>query len=219
MWLVALVTLAMAALTGCGGDRQASESESLQSSAAGEQEPSSSEGGAPEVEESQLQEGYSLLYQGVAGLQHVDKAFLVKFEKDRVQDIVTAVSDFADELTDELDSWAEAGAIRTDLDPLPEMEKRKLAAVRKARLISFAPVVGRTGANWQRTLLLSQSGALNQLRHLTRVMAEAEPDEARGSRLAEVAETLDGHYDRVVVALNDLYFCHDDPEPSLEEGN
>ena len=166
-----------------------------------------------------LQEGYSLLASNVAGLQHVDKAFLIKFETDRVQNTVQGISDYASELDGMLEAWAEASdAVRLDLEPLPEIERRKLAAVQRDRLISFAPVVGRTGANFQRTLLLSQSGALNQLRHLAEVIADAEVDDSRRQEMLRVAGVLDSLYDEVVVILNDTYFCHDDPEPSLNEG-
>ncbi len=167
----------------------------------------------------QLQEGYSLLYSSISGLKFVDKAFLIKFENDRTQKIVTEVSDFSGELAKELESWADTTkTVKIDLDPLPEFEKRKLAAVSKDRLLSFAPIVGRTGANFQRTLLLSQSGALNQMRHLATVIAEGEPNEARATRMHEVSDQFDDLYDQVVVVLNDLYFCDNDPEPSIKEG-
>ena len=47
--------------------------------------------------------------------------------------------------------------VRIDLDPLPEMEKRKRLAIAKDRALDFAPVIGRGGGEYERTVLIAVS--------------------------------------------------------------
>ena len=120
-----------------------------------------------------LNDGYSLLYQTVSGLRFSDDLLLVKSESDTVQKVEENIADTASDMRGELEQLAENyPAIDLERAPLPEIEVKKRSAVNNDRLASIAPLVGRSGPAFERTLLLSNSGALNQTSFLCNVMAE-----------------------------------------------
>lgn len=156
-----------------------------------------------------LNEGYSMLYTSVSGLGNVDKALLVKFENDETQRVVTDTTTVMSELAAQLEQLA---TNYPDLDlklmPLPAIERKSQAAATAARIKSFAPVVGRTGADFERTLLLTLGGGLNQLRHLARVMVEAERSTQRRKFLSDAEDRMDKSYGQIQQLLNAQYFTH-----------
>jgi hypothetical protein len=139
-----------------------------------------------------LSEGYSMLYKDASNLDLAELILYVKVESEAVDKIVTAV--------------AEVGGVRIDLDPLPEMEKRKRAAIRKDRARYFAPVIGHGGREYERTVLIGYANGINHERHLCQVMAEAEPDASLKKFLLDAEKRYDGLYDRVTALLEKEYF-------------
>jgi len=86
------------------------------------------------------------------------------------------------------------------------MEKRKRAEIGKDRAREFAPVVGKGGREYERTMLLSYANGLNHERHLCEVMAEAEPDAGLKKFLLETEKRYDGLYKLVTELLEKEYF-------------
>src|SRR5689334_8347001 len=124
-----------------------------------------------------LSEGYSLLYQEASSLDLSDLILLVKVESDSMHAFVSAAADVGKQTKEELERIAkDYPGVRIDLDPLPEMEKRKRAALSKERAHYFAPVVGHGGREYERSVLIAYANGMNHERHLCQVMAEAEPD-------------------------------------------
>lgn len=155
-----------------------------------------------------LNHGYGQLFDTASGLQHVNKILYVKFESNKVEAVIDDISEYSEVLAGQLKTLVkDYPALRIDDTGLSEMEARKRDAVNKDRIKSLAPVVGQTGKDFERTLLLTQSGALNQLRFLARVIQEEEKDENRRNFLKDVANHFDELYDRVVKLLHSEYFC------------
>jgi hypothetical protein len=154
-----------------------------------------------------LSEGYSILYRDAGNLDLSELILYVKAESDAMKGVVTAVAEMGGELKKDLERIAkDYPGVRIDLDPLPEMEKRKRAAVGKDRAKEFAPVVGKGGREYERTVLLSFANGLNHERHLCQVMAEAEPDAGLKKFLLETGKRYDGLYERVTALLEKEYF-------------
>jgi hypothetical protein len=175
--------------------------------ACGKVETDQGEASAPSAQRLMLSQGYSMLYFDASRLQFAKLILYIKVESDAVNQIVTAISDYGRELEKELERMArDFPAVRIDLDPLPEMEKRKRSDVNEERAISFAPVVGRTGGDFERTLLLSMSAILSQESHLCKVMADEEPDPGLKKFLLDSKQRFDDLYDRAVDLLNREYF-------------
>jgi hypothetical protein len=155
-----------------------------------------------------LAEGYSLLYQDARKFDASDVVLLVKSESDAMKKIVSAISETGDELKKDLERIAkDYPGVRINLDPLPEMEKRKRLAVGMTRAKEFAPVIGKGGREYERTVLLSISNGLNHDRHLCKVMAEAETDAGLKKFLLETEKKYDGLYEDVMALLRKEYFA------------
>jgi hypothetical protein len=154
-----------------------------------------------------LSEGYSMLYRDAANLDLTDLILYVKVESEKVNEIVTSVAKFGGELKKDLERIAkDYPGVRIDLDPLPEMEKRKRTALGKDRARYFAPVIGHGGREYERTVLLAFSNGINHERHLCQVMAEEEPDASLKKFLIDTQKRYDGLYDRTAALLDKEYF-------------
>ena len=154
-----------------------------------------------------LSEGYSMLYKDSSNLDLAELILYVKVESEAMNKVVTAVAEVGGQLKKDLERIAkDYPGVRIDLDPLPEMEKRKRAAIGKDRARYFAPIVGHGGREYERTVLLSYANGINHERHLCRVMAEAEPDAGLKKFLLDAEKRYDGLYERVTALLEKEYF-------------
>jgi len=164
---------------------------------------------APELSKQRLMlsEGYSMLYADAGNLDLAKFILYVKVESEPVDKIVTAVAEFGGQLKKDLEKIAkDYPGVRIDLDPLPEMEKRKRAALTKDRVRYFAPVIGHGGREYERTVLIGYVNGINHERHLCQVLAEAETDANLKKFLLDAEKRYDGLYDRITALLNKEYF-------------
>jgi len=121
--------------------------------------------------------------------------------------VVTEIADVGGDIKKDLERIAkDYPGVRIDLDPLPEMEKRKRAAIAKDRAKYFAPVVGHGGREYERTVLLGFANGLNHESHLCQVMAEAEPDAGLKKFLLDTEKRYDALNERVTTLLEKEYF-------------
>lgn len=162
-----------------------------------------------------LENGYAQMYGGVKSLGWTDKIFLIRFETDAVEAFGTKLTDDAKDLQDDLEYLADVTPwLDLNNTGMPEIENMKLKAVQKDRLKSFLPIIGRSQPNFERTLLLSNSGVLNQMQHLSTVMLDIEVDPHRRDFLKKAHSTFVELYEDNVVLLNRDYFCHNKGEES-----
>ena len=164
---------------------------------------------APELSKQRLvlSEGYSMLYRDASNLDLAELILFVKVESEAMEKVVTAVADFGGQLKKDLERIAkDYPGVRIDLDPLPEMEKRKRAEIAKDRARHFAPVIGHGGREYERTVLISYANGINHERKLCQVMAEAEPDAGLKKFLLDAEKRYDGLYNRVTALLEKDYF-------------
>jgi len=154
-----------------------------------------------------LSAGYSMLYQDASTLDLSELILYVKVESEAMEKVTTAVAEVGGQLKKDLERIAkDYPGVRIDLDPLPEMEKRKRAALAKDRARYFAPVIGHGGREYERTVLIGYANGINHERHLCKVMAEAEPDASLKKFLLDAEKRYDGAYDRVMTLLDKEYF-------------
>jgi hypothetical protein len=154
-----------------------------------------------------LNEGYSIFYSTVDDLSKFDLIFLVKSESQPVRSLTTAVTDYADTLKTTLDRVArDYPAIDMELEPLPVLEQRTRQQMTRDRIVSFAPVVGLKGESFDRRMLQSLEGTLNNLRFMAKSLADEEPEPS----LKEIATTahnrLEQLYAEVLDMLDEKYF-------------
>jgi hypothetical protein len=163
-----------------------------------------------------LSEGYSMLYKDASSLDLTELILYVKVESDAMDKLVTAVAEVGGQMKKDLERITkDHPGVRINLDPLPEMEKRKRAAIAKDRARYFAPIVGHGGREYERTVLIGYANGMNHERHLCQVMAEAEPDASLKKFLLDAEKRYDGLYDRVIALLDKDYFK--DPNGKTKE--
>ncbi len=156
-----------------------------------------------------LNEGYSIFYSTLDGLSKFDMVFLVKSEAEAVNEVTTAVTEYADTLKATLERVAkDYPAVDIELDPLPVIEQRTRAGMTKDRIVSFAPVVGLTGESFDRRMLQALEGTLNNLRFMAEALADEEPEPSL-KQIATTAHTrLEQLYQQVLAMLDEKYFIN-----------
>ena len=156
-----------------------------------------------------LNEGYSLLYRDLDDLSKIHLIFLVKSESNPVNELTTAVTEYADSLKSTLDRVArDYPAVNIKLDPLPVIEQRTRSEIGKDRLLSFAPVVGLTGESFDRRVLQNLEGLLNHLRFNAKALADAEPEPSLKQIATTAHNKLDGFYMQVLDMLREKYYIN-----------
>ena len=154
-----------------------------------------------------VSEGYSLMYDAASKLKFGDELLLVKIEADPVDEIISDISTYAADLQDQFEELAERDpVVKLDLDLLPAMEVMTRDSVAGERV---PDLLSRSGKDFERLLLLTQSGTLNQSRHLARVMVDTETNPERKALWLGIQARLDHLYDRTVSLLQQDYFCND----------
>jgi len=154
-----------------------------------------------------LNEGYSELYRDITHIDYSELILDVKVESDTLDAIMTGVSGYAARVKGELERLAkDYPALRIDLDPLPEMEKRKRFAIAEDRAKYFAPLVGKSGMEFERTVLIALQNGINHERHMCKVLAAEEPEPGLRKFLLDTEQRFDAWYERIDVVLNRDYF-------------
>jgi hypothetical protein len=156
-----------------------------------------------------LSEGYSMLYKDLDDLSKIHLIFLVKSEAKPVNDLTTAVTEYADSLKSTLERVArDYPAVNIKLTPLPAIEQRTREAMGKDRVLSFAPVVGLTGESFDRRVLQSLEGLLNHLRFSAKALADEEPEPSLKQIATTAHDKLDQFYKQVVDMLTEKYYIN-----------
>lgn len=158
---------------------------------------------APELspERLLLSEGYSMLARDARTLASVKLLLYVKFEGEEFDRHVSEVSAFGKRLRGELqDIDRDYPGVRIDLDPLPVLEKRKRLSTGIDKFADIAPIVGKSGPEFERVILISLNNGLNQERHLVEEMAEIETD----AGLKKFLVRTQGEMDRLYAASEQL---------------
>jgi hypothetical protein len=154
-----------------------------------------------------LSEGYSMLYKDAGNIDLSQLILYVKAESEAMDKVVTDIAEFGGQLKKDLERIAkDYPGVRIDLDPLPEMEKRKRSAITKDTARYFAPFVSHGGREYERTVLIGYANGINHERHLCQVMADAESEASLKKFLLDAEKRYDGLYDRVTALLAREYF-------------
>jgi hypothetical protein len=149
------------------------------------------------AERKMLSEGYSILDHDAEMFSRTRLILYAKIETDEFDDLITAVSAFGRKLHADLSRIdRDYPGVRIDLDPLPELEKRKRRTTAIDKALRFIPVVGNSGAEYERTVLISLANGLNQERHLVRELSDAETDAGLKDFLRGVQVKMDALYER-----------------------
>jgi hypothetical protein len=124
-----------------------------------------------------IAQGYGLLYGIVSQQKDLKKLLLIKIESDPVDRVISAIADYAGELTTKLeDMAARYPALTVKTQFLPEVEVKTRESIAAEAQDTF---LSKSGKEFERELLLKQLSALEQEQHMAKVMVGIETAEER----------------------------------------
>jgi hypothetical protein len=157
----------------------------------------------------QLSIGYSLLYQEADGIPKLNWILMFKDKPEEMGQLTKELVSYYQLLADTMQRLSKQfPAMRIDVAPMSRIEAEERKAIGADQAKDFAPVVGKTGIEFEREALLMFYNALNEQRHLTGVMVGLEPDPALKKFLETTKAQLDERYSKVGTLLNRRYFTH-----------
>jgi len=155
----------------------------------------------------QLSIGYSLLYQEADGIPKLDWLLMFKDKSDEMAQLTHDLVSYYKQLADTMQRLSKQyPAMRIDVAPMSEIEGEERKAIGKDLAKDFAPVIGKSGVEFEREALLMFYNSLNEQRHLTGVMVGLETEPALKSFLETTKAQLEAHYTKVGALLNRRYF-------------
>jgi hypothetical protein len=157
----------------------------------------------------QLSIGYSLLYQEADGIPKLKWIFMFKDKHEEMGRITNDLVSFYKQLADTMQKLSKQyPAMRIDVAATSEIEGEERKAIGKDMAKDFAPLIGKTGVEFEREALLMFYNSLNEQRHLTGVMIGLETDPALKKFLETTKAQLEAYYEKVGALLNRRYFTH-----------
>jgi hypothetical protein len=157
----------------------------------------------------QLSIGYSMLYQEADGIPKLKWILVFKDKPEEMGRVTNALISYYQQLADTMRKLSKQyPAMRIDVAPMSEIEGEERKAIGVDLAKEIAPLVGKTGVDFEREALLTFYNALNEQRHLVGVMVGLETDPALKKFLETTKAQLDEHYARVGALLNRRYFTH-----------
>jgi hypothetical protein len=166
---------------------------------------------APEKDapRAQLSIGYSLLYQEADGIPKLKWILMFKDKTEEMGQVTHELVSYYQQLADTMQKLSKQyPAMRIDVAPMSQIEGEERKAMGTDLAKDLAPVIGKTGIDFEREALLTFYNALNEQRHLTGVMVGLEPDPALKKFLETTKTQLDEHYAKIGALLNRRYFTH-----------
>ena len=157
----------------------------------------------------QLSIGYSLLYQEADGIPKLKWILMFKDNPEEMGRLTNDLVSYYQELADTLQRLSKQfPGMRIDVTAMSEIEAEARKAIGTDLAKDFAPLIGKTGVEFEREALLMFYNTLNEQRHLVGVMLERETDPALKKVLETTKAQLEARYTKVGALLNRRYFTH-----------
>lgn len=157
----------------------------------------------------QLSIGYTLLYQEADGIPKLKWLLLFKDKSDEMARLTNELIEYYQQLAGTLKRLStEYPAVHIDADAMSTIESDTRKAIGTDQAKDMAPLIGKSGADFEREALLMFYDALNEQRHLVGVMTEQETVPSLKEFLQTTRQQLDQRYQKVGALLNRRYFTH-----------
>ena len=155
----------------------------------------------------QLSIGYSLLYQEADGIPKLKWIFMFKEKPEEMGRLTNDLVSYYQQLADTMRRLSKQyPAMRIDVAAMSEIEGDERKAIGEDMAKDFAPLIGKTGTEFEREALLMFYNTLNEQRHLTGVMVGRETDPALRKFLETTKAQLEARYAKVGALLSRHYF-------------
>ena len=162
---------------------------------------------AGDTARAQLSIGYSTLYAEADGIPKLRWLLMFKDKSEEMAKLTHDLVGYYEQLADRLrDLSKRFPAVRIDVPPMSKIEGEERKAIGEDIAKDLAPVIGKSGIDFEREALLTLYEALDEERHLVGVMLPLETVPALRDFLATTKSQLDERYARVGALLNRRYF-------------
>jgi hypothetical protein len=157
----------------------------------------------------QLSIGYSLLYQEADGIPKLKWILMFKDKPEDMGRVTNELVSYYQQLADTMRKLSrQYPAMRIDVTPMSAIEGEERKAIGEDLAKDLAPVVGKSGVEFEREALLTFYDSLNEQRHLTGVMIRLETEPALKNFLETTKAQLEEQHAKVGALLNRRYFTH-----------
>jgi hypothetical protein len=157
----------------------------------------------------QLSIGYSQLYQEADGIPKLKWVLMFKDKPEEMGRLTGELINYYQQLAETMKTLSQQyPGMRIDVAPMSEIEAAERKAMGEDSAKDFAPLVGKSGIEFEREALLLFYEALNEQRHLVGVMIGLETDPGLQKFLEATKSQLDARYAKVGALLNRRYFTH-----------
>jgi hypothetical protein len=157
----------------------------------------------------QLSIGYSLLYQEADGIPKLKWILIFKDKPEEMGRLTNELVGYYQHLADTMQRLSKQfPAMRIDVTAMSEIESDERKAIGEDLAKDLAPVIGKTGVEFEREALLMFYNSLNEQRHLAGVMVSLETDPALKKFLETTKAELEARYAKVGALLDRRYFTH-----------
>jgi hypothetical protein len=157
----------------------------------------------------QLAIGYSQLYQEADGIPKLEWILMFKDKPEEMGRVTHDLVSYYQQLAETMRRLSKQfPAMRIDVTPMSEIEAEERKAIGVDLAKDFAPLLGKTGVEFEREALLMLYNSLNEQRHLVGVMVGLETDPTLRKFLETTKAQLEARYAKVGALLNRRYFTH-----------
>lgn len=157
----------------------------------------------------QLSIGYSLLYQEADGIPKLKWLLMFKDKPEEMGRLTNDLTSYYQQLAATMRKLSKQYPdMRIDVRAMSQIEGEERKAIGTDMAKDFAPLVGKTGIEFEREALLMFYNSLDEQRHLTGVMIGLEKTPALKTFLETTHAQLEERYSKVGALLNRRYFTH-----------
>ena len=157
----------------------------------------------------QLSIGYSLLYQEADGIPKLKWILMFKDKPEEMGRVTNDLISYYQQLADTMQKLSKQyPAMRIDVVPMSQIEGDVRKAMGEDLAKDLAPLIGKSGVDFERQALLTFYNALNEQRHLVAVMVGLETDPGLKKFLETTKAQMDERHAQVGALLNRRYFTH-----------
>lgn len=172
-------------------------------------QPAEAQGAKQNGPRAQLSIGYSQLYQEADGIPKLKWILMFKDQPEEMGRVTADLVSYYQQLAETMKRLSrQIPAMRIDVKPMSDIEANERKAIGDDLAKDLAPIVGKTGVEFEREALLTFYNTLNEQRHLVGVMLKLETDGALRTFLEQTKAELDAHYTKLGALLNRRYFTH-----------
>jgi uncharacterized protein (DUF2164 family) len=170
------------------------------------------------AEQKQLNYGYALLYQAFDSMQKLNLALTLKKETQEIHNTVKNLTEITENFKNKLDELKkDYPNLNFDDTGRPVVLEKKGKAQGKERLSEYMPITGKTGNEYERSLLLFLATVLNELKFISQEMGNMEKNEGLKKFLKEINSSMIRLEDRMLKILNEKYFKHNFYKPQTQD--